>query len=191
MHVLKRRAVAPWAAIIAATLAFAAGFASPATAEDPAPGDSPKAPVITPDDPATPAAPGVGSAASAEENPCFTGKGSIKDVLDGCAAFLASGSKDTDKLIAAHGNRALGFSATGDFDAAIAELTSAVVPVSSPISVPAEPVIPPISVTVEPEVIQRPPLRAEVSVPTFVRAHREFSPSTFIELLDASLSLGK
>ena len=122
MHVLKRRAVAPRAAIIAATLAFAAGLASPAFAEDPAPGDSPKAPVITPAEPATPAAPAAGSAASAEENPCFTGKGSIKDVLDGCAAFLASGSKDTDKLIAAHGNRAMGFSATGDFDAAIAEL---------------------------------------------------------------------
>ena len=46
-------------------------------------------------------------------------------MLDGCAAFLASGSKDTDKLIAAHGNRAIGFSATGNYDAALAELNEA------------------------------------------------------------------
>src|SRR4029079_8962635 len=115
MHVLKRRAVAPRAAIIAATLAFAAGLASPVFAEDPAPVDSPKAPVITPAEPATPASPAAGSAASTEENPCFTGKGSIKEVLDGCAAFLASGSKDTDQLIAAHRQRALRLSANRQY----------------------------------------------------------------------------
>ena len=126
MHMLERRAVASRAAIIAATLVLASGLASPVVAEDPAPGNSPKALVITPAEPPTPAAPAAGSAASTEENPCFTGKGSIKDVLDGCAAFLASGSKDTDKLIAAHGNRAIGFSATGNYDAALAELNEAV-----------------------------------------------------------------
>ena len=89
MQVLKRKAVAPRAAIIAATLALAAGLAGPVFAEDSAPGDGSKAPVITPAEPTPPAAPAAGSAASTEENPCFTGKGSIKDVLDGCAAFLA------------------------------------------------------------------------------------------------------
>lgn len=126
MQVLKRKGLSPRAAILAATLALAAGLTGPVLAEDPASGDSSKAPVITPADPAPPEAPAAGPAASAEDNPCFTGKGSIKEVLDGCAAFLASGSKDTDKLIAAHGNRAIGFSATGNFDAALAELNAAV-----------------------------------------------------------------
>ena len=127
MHVLKRRAVAPRAAIIAATLALAAGLATPVFAEDPqAPADQAKPPVLIPAEPGRRSGACPGSAASVEDNPCFTGKGSIKEVLDGCAAFLASGSKDTDKLIAAHGNRAIGLSATGDFDAALAELNEAV-----------------------------------------------------------------
>jgi len=82
MHVLKRKVAASRAAIIAATLGLAAGLAGPVFAEDPAPGNNPNAPVIAPAEPAPPAAPAAGSAASAEENPCFTGKGSIKDVLD-------------------------------------------------------------------------------------------------------------
>ena len=50
-------------------------------------------------------------ASEAEEtNPCFTGKGSIKEVLDACATFIASGSTDADKIVAAHANRALGLS---------------------------------------------------------------------------------
>ena len=107
MHVLKRKAVAPRAAILAATLALAAGLAGPVFAEDPAPADSSKAPVLTPADPSPAAAPPPGSAASAEENPCFTGKGSIKDVLHGCAAFLASGSKDTCRIEGSGPNRRL------------------------------------------------------------------------------------
>lgn len=74
------------------------------------------------------------------------------------------------------------------------ELTSAVVPVSSPIAVPTEArveqLIPPVAPTVEPEVLQRPALPTDVQVPMFVSAHREFSPSSFLELLDASLGLG-
>src|SRR5262249_58702441 len=62
----------------------------------------------------------------AENNPCFTGKGTIKDVLDACAAFMAEGSTDTDKIAAAHGNRAIGLSATKDFDGAVNEMNEAI-----------------------------------------------------------------
>jgi tetratricopeptide (TPR) repeat protein len=65
--------------------------------------------------------------AQAEEtNPCFTGDGSIKEVLDACAAYIASGSTDNDHLITAHSVRAMGFSATSDFDAAIADMDEAI-----------------------------------------------------------------
>ena len=48
------------------------------------------------------------SPARAEEtNPCFTGDGTIKEVLDGCAAFIASGSTDNDQLVRAHSVRAM------------------------------------------------------------------------------------
>jgi tetratricopeptide (TPR) repeat protein len=127
MHVFGRKAIVSRAAIVAAMLTLAAGLATPVFAEDPqAPADQAKPQVVVPADPAAAAAASPGSAASVEDNPCFTGKGSIKEVLDGCAAFLASGSKDTDKLIAAHGNRAIGLAATGDFDAALAEMNEAV-----------------------------------------------------------------
>src|SRR3974390_3134803 len=122
MHVLRRNALVSRAAIIAGTLALAAGLAAPALAEDAsAPADQAKAPVLTPAEPTTGNTPPPASSAVGEENPCFPGKGSIKDVLDGCTAFLASVSKDTDKLIASHGNRAIGLAATGDYDAAVAE----------------------------------------------------------------------
>jgi len=127
MHVFGLKAVVSRAAIGAATLALGAGLATPVFAEDPqAPADQAKPQVLVPADPAAAAAVSPGSAASVEDNPCFTGKGSIKEVLDACAAFLASGSKDTDKLIAAHGNRAIGLAATGDFDAALTEMNEAV-----------------------------------------------------------------
>src|SRR5215475_11413659 len=127
MHVFGRRAVVLGAAIIAATLALAASLGGPALAQDPqTPADQAKPQVLVPADPAAAASASPGSAASIEDNPCFNGKGSIKEVLDGCAAFLASGSKDTDKLIAAHGNRAIGLAATGDFDAALTEMNDAV-----------------------------------------------------------------
>ena len=67
------------------------------------------------------------SPARAEEtNPCFTGTGSIKEVLDGCAAYLGSGATDKDQLIRAHAVRAMAFSAIRDLDAAIAELDAAI-----------------------------------------------------------------
>ncbi len=125
MPVFGSKAVTSRAAIVAITLALAASLTTPAFAEDPQAPAEPKPPVVVPADPAAAAAE-PGSAASVEQNPCFTGKGSIKEVLDGCAAFLASGSKDTDKLIAAHGNRAIGLAATGNFDAALAEMNDAV-----------------------------------------------------------------
>jgi len=62
----------------------------------------------------------TGQARAEETNPCFTGKGSIQEVLDSCASFIAS-STDTDKIVAAHANRALGLAAIKDMDGAIAE----------------------------------------------------------------------
>ena len=65
--------------------------------------------------------------AQAEEtNPCFTGDGSIKEVLDGCASYLASGSTNKDQMITAHSVRAMAFSAIGKIDDAISELDEAV-----------------------------------------------------------------
>lgn len=44
---------------------------------------------------------------------------------------------------------------------------------------------------VEPEVVQRPAVVASGPAAQFLAAHREFKPESFLELLDASLSLGK
>src|SRR4029078_9194165 len=64
---------------------------------------------------------GLASQARAEEtSPCFTGDGSIQEVLDSCAAYIASGSTDKDKLITAHSVRAMAFSAVRDLDSALA-----------------------------------------------------------------------
>ena len=68
----------------------------------------------------------TGQARAEETDPCFTADGSIKVVLDACAAYIASGSTDNERLITAHSVRAMGFSATGDLDAAVAELDAAV-----------------------------------------------------------------
>jgi hypothetical protein len=68
---------------------------------------------------------------------------------------------------------------------------------AQPLSVPTpephvEQLLPPVATHMQPEVVKRPGLLpVEVQVPVFVRAHREFSPSTFVELLDASLGLGR
>ena len=62
----------------------------------------------------------------AEDNPCFTGDSSIKEVLDACAAYIASGATDKDQLVRAHAVRAMAFSATRDLDSALAELDEAV-----------------------------------------------------------------
>src|SRR5262245_47690256 len=70
---------------------------------------------------------GLASPAAAEEtSPCFSGDGSIQEVLDSCAAYIASGSTDKDKLITAHSVRAMAFSATKNLDAAVAEMDEAV-----------------------------------------------------------------
>ncbi|HEV7462860.1 MAG TPA: tetratricopeptide repeat protein, partial [Methyloceanibacter sp.] len=61
-----------------------------------------------------------------ETNPCFTGNGTVKEVLDACAAFIASGSTDEDRLNTAHRVRAMALSATGDLDAAIVDLDAAI-----------------------------------------------------------------
>jgi hypothetical protein len=110
-------------------MALAWTFAAPSRAED-APA-APQAegtppPALTPVEPPASAGTTTPAATSGETEPCFTGKGSIKEVLDSCAAIIASGETDKDKLAAAHGNRALGFSATRDFDAAIAEIDKAI-----------------------------------------------------------------
>src|SRR5262245_50015650 len=52
----------------------------------------------------------------AQDNPCFTGDGTVKEVLDGCAAYIASGATDRDQLIRAHAIRAMAFSAIRDLD---------------------------------------------------------------------------
>ncbi len=117
-------------AAIVVAFGLVAAAASPCLAEDQAPKAPPaeKAPSLTPVDPAEAGKTPLGKTEThveTETDPCFSGKGSIKDVLDACAAFIASGSKDTQKIVAAHGNRALGLAATKDFDGAIAEMTAA------------------------------------------------------------------
>ncbi len=66
------------------------------------------------------------SAAEAENDPCFDAHGSVKEVLDACADFIAKGSDDTKLLIRAHTIRAMGLSATGSLDEALDEMTAAV-----------------------------------------------------------------
>ena len=67
----------------------------------------------------------TGQARAEETNPCFTGNGTVKEVLDACAAFIASGSTDKERLNTAHRVRAMALSAIGDLDTAIAELDAA------------------------------------------------------------------
>ncbi len=67
----------------------------------------------------------LNQAQAEDTNPCFTGEGSIKEVLDGCAAFIASGSTDNAQVIRAHSVRAMALSAIGNIDAAIAEMDEA------------------------------------------------------------------
>jgi tetratricopeptide (TPR) repeat protein len=62
----------------------------------------------------------------AEDNPCFTGEGSVKEVIDACAAYIASGATDKDQLVRAHAVRAMAFSAIRDLDSALAELDEAI-----------------------------------------------------------------
>jgi tetratricopeptide (TPR) repeat protein len=118
--------------LMALTLPLLAAPALSANAEDP----EPKSPAAEKSAPAlVPAEPGEASGNSAgttvthtetETNPCFSGKGTIKEVLDACAAFIASGSSDKERVVAAHGNRALGLSAVKDFDGAVKEMDAAI-----------------------------------------------------------------
>src|SRR5690606_34370276 len=59
-------------------------------------------------------------------DPCFDGTLTVKEVLDACEAFIAKGNDDKKLLIRAHSVRALGFSATGQLDAALDEMSEAV-----------------------------------------------------------------
>ncbi|ODR97293.1 hypothetical protein AUC71_04165 [Methyloceanibacter marginalis] len=59
-------------------------------------------------------------------DPCFDGTLTVKEVLDACEAFIAKGNDDKKLLIRAHSVRALGFSATGQLDAALDEMSAAV-----------------------------------------------------------------
>ena len=124
MQSFGRNFVLPRVAALAGLMALA--WICPSHAED-APA-APQAEIAQP--PAlTPVEPQAGETiapSATETDPCFTGKGSIKEVLDSCAAIIASGETDKEKLAAAHGNRALGFSATRDFDAAITEMDKAI-----------------------------------------------------------------
>ena len=124
MHCFRRYAVRT--TVLAGALALVAALApAGAFAEDAAPSaGEPKAPVLVPADP-TPAPTNQAVTDGIQSNPCFNGKGSIKEVLDACAAFIAKGSDNTDLIVAAHGNRALGLSATRDFDGAVAEMDEA------------------------------------------------------------------
>ena len=62
----------------------------------------------------------------APSDPCFDGKLSIKDVLDACQAFIDKGNDDKKLVIRAHSVRAMGLSATGNLDAAMDEIYTAV-----------------------------------------------------------------
>lgn len=125
MYLLRKRLVSR-AAAIGGILLLASAFTAPASAEDPQPpSPSAETPVLTPVEPQSADAPAA-AAANGETDPCFTGKGTIKEVLDACAAYIASGSTNKDRIVAAHGNRAIGLSATRDFDGAIAEMTEAI-----------------------------------------------------------------
>jgi tetratricopeptide (TPR) repeat protein len=126
MHSFERNLL-PCVAALAGLMAVASIGVVPGHAED-APatpqGEGAQPPIVAPVEP--PAGTTTPAANNGETEPCFTGNGSIKEVLDSCAAIIASGETDKERLAAAHGNRALGFSATQNFDAAIAEMDKAI-----------------------------------------------------------------
>ena len=112
----------PGAALAAALLLALPGFALAEDATPPAAGNA--SPPIIED--VSPPATGDESAPAKESNICFTGEGSIKEVLDACAAYIASNPGDKDRVVTAHSVRAMGFSATGKYDDAITEMTTAI-----------------------------------------------------------------
>ena len=81
---------------------------------------NPKPPLVEVPTPEQEIAPG------GETRPCFTGKGSVKEVLDSCEEIIAKGSDDTKEMIRAHSVRAMAFSALGRIDDAIAEMDKVV-----------------------------------------------------------------
>jgi tetratricopeptide (TPR) repeat protein len=111
--------LSPVAALAAGLLLSASAFA-----EDAAPTASGGAnpPVVQEVPPPT----GDASPSAQGENICFTGKGSIKEVLDACAAYIASNPDDKTRLVIAHDVRAMALSATGKYDEAIGEMTAAI-----------------------------------------------------------------
>ena len=121
----------PGVALAAAMLLALPGSALAEDANPPA-SDAATPPVaeeVTP--PATPEAapPAAGNASepAKETNICFTGQGSIKEVLEACAAYIATAATgDKQHMVIAHSVRAMGMSATGDFDGALAEMNAAV-----------------------------------------------------------------
>ncbi|MGD8879255.1 MAG: hypothetical protein PVJ24_03205, partial [Methyloceanibacter sp.] len=58
--------------------------------------------------------------------PCFDGKSTIKEALDACQKIIDAGGDDKKLLIRAHSVRAMGLSATGSLEAAMAEINAAV-----------------------------------------------------------------
>ena len=72
-------------------------------------------------------------------DPCFNSKLSIKDVLEACQAFIDRGSEDKKLLIRAHSVRAMGLSATGKLDAALAEMSAAVAIMTRPLPTSIQP----------------------------------------------------
>ena len=113
----------PGAAFAAALLLALPGLAFAEDATPPAAGNA-SPPVI---EEVSPPATGDASQPPAKEsNICFTAEGSIKEVLDACAAFIASNPDDKERLVTAHSVRAMGFSATGKYDDAVSETTMAI-----------------------------------------------------------------
>lgn len=56
---------------------------------------------------------------------CFDAKGSVQEVLNACADFIAKG-EDKKLMIRAHSIRAMGYSATGNIDEALKDMDAAV-----------------------------------------------------------------
>jgi tetratricopeptide (TPR) repeat protein len=115
-------------AAIALVLTLGAAVGAPANAEDanvnsPPPAKPPTLVPVAPEEAGKLGTTTTGT--EGETNVCFTRMGTITEVLDACAAFIASGSTDKDKLLVAHGHRAFGLSATKNFDGAIAEMNTA------------------------------------------------------------------
>ena len=94
------------------------GLAAPVLAEDaPAPTRSAHGAVMAPAEPAaTGASPAAGSPRTPRQIPASPARARSRTCSMPAPPIIASGSTDTDKIVAAHGNRAIGLSATKDYD---------------------------------------------------------------------------